>query len=332
MSQSKHHLWILGSLLMALLIMGGGYISGVLQAQTIAAVPADIIQGRADVMLNDTFRWQAIQQGGLTPLINGDRVRTGDRGRVLLTFSDAFELLLLPHSVLRINTFEMTDNGGYRVDLNLAGTAIQRRLQDDILLDYRLNAFDFEITEPAAHFAVWARADEPDSITVSAGSARIFFLDERPLTVIPNSGLRATINRPPIVALDRPLNAAKITAKQEGCAARVNARDIAYLTIYDGAGTGWQIKGRISNHSDVWVLAQSRSAYWTRIQFRNSFGWIVTDALNIDDACGFLPLVADDTPEPAAPRIYNVTDAELTLLEPFFGLPADDVWFYPNTP
>ncbi len=79
----------------------------------------------------------ALRVGAVMPIGTGDIIGTGDNGRVIIAFSDANRLYLLPQTRYELHDFSALDNGQQHIDGTLSGVAIQQVTDDPTLLDYR---------------------------------------------------------------------------------------------------------------------------------------------------------------------------------------------------
>ena len=131
-------------------------------------------------------------------------------------------------------------------------------------------------------------------------------------------------SRPPL-PLEPPLNAARLLAA-EGCPAQIITQTGENLRIRTGSSMTFLIMGALPDRSFTPVMGLNESGRWARIQFLSGFGWVERLAL-IFTGCADLPRLAEVVQE-NNPTATNTTPQERELLLPFYGLPADNPWFY----
>lgn len=306
-----------------LIVLGGLVLGGVQPQPTAAqddyAATLTIVQAGVSVRRAGTLAWLPVRAGAVMPLGEGDQVRTGAGARARIEFWQGGELLLLPYSTYQQGRLIA---GSAADDRHLAGrldgTAVHRF--DALPAVYELALEDGVILTPARQFATWSRTGEPDAVVVHDGTLTLDTGTTR-VQIDANHGWYA--GEEP-VRLDPPINAAALTAYHTGCAGvvRINLRS---LNVREGPGQGYIVIGYIPNGESVSVLGINQSSGWYRVRLNSHFGWAET--LAVRARCDDLPRFADTTREFFL-QVAGATDQEREWLQPYFGSPADDPWFY----
>jgi hypothetical protein len=297
----------------------------VTQAQTRYAARLEVTYDGVELRRAGTLRWLPLPDNAIAPLAAGDQLRTDSTGRALLHFGENNQLLLLPQSAYTLEAFRTTP-AGTTLHARLDGVGIQT--VNDIA-DFRLEAFNVTITGASGLLGVWSDRLADDSVTVADGHATLQ-TDTRPDRLEAGQGYRYQPDTPDIQSFPPPLNRARLIGVLDGCPGLVATRDDTRgVLVRTGAGTGYQRRGLIEDNRTVPLLARTQSGFWTRIQYANGFGWVVSDAVSSDCT---LPRLPDDTPEEDIRRAINTDPRERELLRPFYGNPALDSWFYAVQP
>jgi hypothetical protein len=278
-----------------------------------------------EVRLANTERWLPLAAGSQAPLGQGDSVRTDRTGRVLLRFLDSVEMLLLPGSVFELVTLDAAPTVQLVARLH-DGHLVQRLVDDANPGSYRLETDAFTLVEPARSSGVWARAEQPAYITVTDGEA-VILQDDAALAVAEGEGLRfsgATADR---LMFDAPLNAPRLEGLLRGCAGVITTLDGRNLNIRVAPNFGDTLLGSIPHETPVEIMGVTEFGEWYRIQVLSVFAWVESPA--VETTCADLPILPYLSVE-RNNSILAVLPDELPLLQPFYGLPADDTLFYLN--
>lgn len=300
---------------------------GISTAQQELAAVLEVTYSGVEVRRANTQSWIAIPDNAVMPIGSGDTVRTDRYGRVLITVDNRITALVLPFTEYTIESIDDTSSGlEYRVEL-LDGTTIHRV---NNVPDFEIDTGEMIVLGAEGEFATWAAPPILDVVTVREGSVRIERLGGA-FTVLANQGFRYHPTNPEIRTMDAPLNRARLDAQLDGCTGVVKPRvGASGLQVYTGAGTAFNLMGSLDGIETVEQFAQTRSEFWTRIQFGNQFGWVIADAISPPLNC-FLRSLPDSTIERNILRIVAGDERELALLEPYFGIPDEQVFFYPSS-
>ncbi len=276
-----------------------------------------ITHSGVEIRRANTEAWVALPENSESPFGVGDVLRTDETGRALLTFLDQIDLLILPES-----TYELLEFGN-ELDARINGYAVQRQTQTPRFRAYRLEVMGsapLVVTSPAAWLAVW-----PDVVTVAEGEAKIITNDVEH-TVTAGEGIRAVPGgEPDITPLESPLNAARLVGLLDGCPGEMDTVNNLNVNVRFGSDLRQGVIGNIPNATPVSVMGVNLSGTWYRIQAFSGFGWVQQPL--VANTCADLPILPDDQFERSI-GIFEVLPLELALLEPFFGPPTSDLWFY----
>ena len=289
-------------------------------AQESAAV-LEVRSGKVEIQRVNTEAWIQVGIGAVMPFGSGDRVRTDEQGRVWLTFGDAGDMLVLPTSEFAISDYSETSNG-VRLTASLDGLLVQR--WTTLPTEYRLTMANDTLLSPAYHSAAWVQ-EQSNVIAIAEGETIFVPAGEEELVVMGGDIVWHDVQLQ-VLQLEGASNAARAEAELYGCPAIVKTVGSTGVLVRRGIGQFNERLGLIPDDSVVAALAINDAGYWIRIQYLSGFSWIIKDALEID--CPDLPRLSDQTPPE---RIYNIVGAseqEIALLQPFFGLPSEDAFFY----
>lgn len=283
------------------------------------AATLEVTHPGVEVRLANTERWLSLNEGAVMPFGPGDAVRTVEEGRAWLTFLDQAQLLLLSGARLDLEAF---DEAGSRV--RLSGIAIQQTAFDADL-SFEIVADELTVTEPGRLLAIWSLPDQPDSVTVARGQARLTYAGESyPLQR--GEGLQVRDDSVGVESFEGPWNAARLTSVLEGCQTRVDTVDGRGLLVRAGAGRGFARFWLLDDGEVVQAMATAYEGAWTRIQFLSGFGWV--QSLGLAEGCTDLPTFSAENWLETSNYVINPREDEVDLLQPFFNSPLVNGWFY----
>ncbi|MBC7811346.1 MAG: SH3 domain-containing protein [Burkholderiales bacterium] len=277
-----------------------------------------------EVRLANTEEWLSLPANAETPLGPGDSVRTNGFGRAMLTFLDDVEVFVLPDSTLELLTFgESAD--GLAVSARLRGHTIQRVRPDREIASFQIESSLLTVTSPAELFAVWAQDDQIAVVTVAQGQAEVSAHDQV-LPVTSGQGIRVGVSdQVDEMDLGTPLNAARLIGLLDGCPGAMQTSEGVNVNVRVGPDIDSTVIGNIADEEPVRLLAIGEYAGWYRIQAFSGFGWVQYRLVGHD--CEDLIVLPSNTIEHNI-GVFQLTADELALLQPFYGPPEDDLWFY----
>ncbi len=271
-----------------------------------------------------TQHWLPLAMGSEAPFGNGDQLRTDKSGRAWITFWDDAQVLILSNSLYQLETLTLTDGEGTElVGRLIDGVAVHYLAQTPPTLTYQLKLHDAVVTAPGKLFATWVRPEQIFSLTVADGAVDIQMDDT--ITVRAGEGVFRKVGLQQVITFDPPWNAAQMRGLIEGCPGMVDTVGEVPLRVRIGPGTGYVAMGGFAFRQPVQIMAVNESRGWYRIPFLGGFGWILRSAIETD--CQNLPVLPDDTIE-SPEYAVNASEDEIRLLEPFFGQPLLNEWFF----
>lgn len=299
-------------------------IGGVGQTQPIS-YPAilEVTYEGLEVKRRDTRLWIDVAPNAVMPIGEGDRLRTQDTGRAFIHLTnDQASTLILPNSEIEIRTITAKS-----VTITLhAGEVIAS--VNNPTLDYTLDGQHWSIAAQMGLLLASHRANtdvfviaEGDHIAHRLQNTESQHLSQQTALYAPHQMFTIREN------LSFPTSPAQVVGLLEGCPGVVQTASARNLNARIGPGTGNPRLGQFPDNANVRIMGLVASGGWYRVQFRSGFGWVERFALTITDSDCDLPTLPDtsfDLPS----RIFDVTPAEITLLEPFYGTPDDDPIFY----
>jgi hypothetical protein len=271
----------------------------------------------------NTEAWLPLGSGAVMPFGSGDSVRTDTTGRVSIRFAGG-EVLVLPETEFTLTRYAPQETlGQVEWQASLIGVMVQR--WNTHPLPYSLQMTDGTLIQAGEVSAVWSLPEQSDTIALHIGEGTAVIGQEN-LRIPAASTAWLDPAAPRIVALDYPLNAARLEAELLGCEAVIDTVGEIGVLVRRGIGRFNERLGLIPHGAIVNAMAINASGYWVRIQYRAGFSWIVEDAVTMN--CPDLPRVSDQTPPERISSVINPSEAEIALLEPFFQTPLQDTFFY----
>jgi hypothetical protein len=294
-----------------------------LKAQSFSAVMT-IRYERVTFQRDNTPLEFRLRQGAQMPVGDGDTISTGEEGRVRLVFPFG-EWLLLPSSVLKLETLRQEGEGWY-LEASLESGVLVQKLRPDAEVSYRLQAGAMQVLSPATHFAMW-HVGEISTLAVAEGAADVRVNSADAYTVEEAQALWTALGDTRHVKdLAFPLNNARVEAHLFGCVGVVQTIFDTGVLVRRGIGQRQERLGLIPNGTEVRVMAINQAGYWLRIQYLSAFSWIVEEAVQHD--CDDQPRLPDNSPLERIMLLVNPNANEIDLLKPFYQTPFEDTFFY----
>lgn len=294
------------------------------QDEPYAAVLTVVREG-VEIQRANTEAWLPLPQGAEAPFGAGDTLRTNEDGRARLALLNYMDIYILP-----LSTYQLTDATLSSGGLNFAsqvesGLAIHKPSLEAIWASVRLNAGALTITQPAALFGVWGDAARGGITTVAEGDLTVE-VNGSTVEIGAGFGLYAPVEAAPtLLQLDGNLNAARLIGAIAGCPGIIDTVSGQNLNTRVGPNDQAWIVFSIPGQTPVQIMAANEANTWYRVQVLSGYGWVRRELIATD--CVDLPTMPDDTREENI-RIIAPEAWELELLEPFFGPPETDRWFY----
>lgn len=287
------------------------------------AIALDVRSEGVEIQRVDTQEWIALPRRAVTPIGVGDTVRILRDGRASMQFTDASSMLLLPGSQYLVEALAQ-DNDSQTVHLTFSGVTI---LNMSDIENFRLTGRTITVTDVNGVVGFWSDDLSEDAVTVTVGTATIEYDDET-TTINELEGILYQAENTVVTPMnDNAVNRAYLVGDIEGCRAIVQTTaQFPGVNVRTGAGENFLIRGLIEDDDEAVLLAQTENSGWVRVQYTNSFGWVI--AIGLQETGCDLPVVPDTSAEEDLVRIINPTLDELDVLVPFYGNPRFDSWFY----
>lgn len=267
----------------------------------------------------------ALRVGAVMPVGTGDIIDTGENGRVIIAFSDANQLYLLPQTHYELHDYSALDNGQLHIDGTLSGVAIQQVMDDPALLDYRLETSALTVTQPSNLFAVWALEGRFEAAVSAQGELHIqSALDAT--DIVMESAQGAAVNySDEAFTLVPPYHVAQLQALAIDCPGTVSTNGSEGLRLRFGPALDYLVVRVLQDNEQVLVVGTTENGLWLSVPYQTGFGWLYADLVTWD--CEGLPrypdLVGNENEQ-----IHDVTEPELEFLVPFYGDPQSNRVFY----
>jgi uncharacterized protein YraI len=298
-----------------------------------------------EVRRANTDDWFPMRAGAQMAFGVGDSLRTDLTGRALVEF-DGARALVLPASIFTIRDYPSVVS----IDLEVGGRAVHEIAEDGIV--YRVfepltPGFNVRADAPAL-FATQARPyrsiplleplnrGRPSAIAVAAAAERpleirsfdtvdtIFSAGEGVFSPIfdlpsPPQRLPGLLHFVEIEILNTPVS----------CAAVARPTVAPRLVARIGPAEQYRSIGAIDFGAPLRIVGRTEDGRRYRIAYYSAYAWIVADGVVLDPACDPSALAAFPYNMVELPLgVIAVTPEELALLQPFYGTPTDDPWFY----
>lgn len=308
-----------------------------------AAAPLTVLYDGVEMRRANTEQWLTLPRHAVAPVGIGDTLRTNGQGRVWIDVLGAYEILLLPNSLLTITalSYDVTAPDDITLAATLDGHMIQRTLHKG---DYALEFAQGVMTQPAELMAIWSNFEQSPVVSVVEGVAEVVYpataldasddatqdADDETLWSVDegNSFYLETDGKPVIVTPKPPLNAAHVLGQMWGCTGQVIVhRTVERLNVRVGPGLGYSIIGYINDNSTAQIMGVTENNGWYRVQRLSGFGWV--EGLAVEADCPELPVYPRVFLEQNA-EIFEPQPEEITLLSPFYNDPTANLWFYRN--
>ncbi|MEZ4670018.1 MAG: hypothetical protein R3E39_19105 [Anaerolineae bacterium] len=299
---------------------------GIVAQQPYAAV-LEVIYPGVEIQLFGTSNWLPLAAGAQAPLTTGDKLRTDQDGRALIQYADAAQTLVLPRTEFEVSRFEQKDDTGLIIDTHLStGRSIQRLLPTGTTAIFELNTLLMTITHPTAIFAAQADDDGSNAVIVAEGSALVTGTESE-VTLRSGEGLTAAPTLGEVIHLKTPYRFSYLSVTADVCMGDVQATlpntDSVFVRV--GPGEDFRGLGQIPNGEKIAILGKTEAGKRYLTPFLSGFGWVIDNGIILQNCRDLptLPAVAQ-----TVTSVRNVQPRELEFLQPFFGSPEEDKWFY----
>lgn len=312
------------------------------ELERLYAATLRIIHSGVEVRLVNTQRWIPLPVGAETPLGEGDSVRTDLTGRAIVQFGTA-KALVLPATQYTIGFYDETG-----ANVTVMGRSIAAIPADsirysvsgfmNIMTNRTTDALFAVSTRPAASLPVLAPLNErPPVIYAISASDGVEIVHPDGAVLLPFGQGFAIDGRDSAfspISLSAPMRFSdlEIATSPAVCDATAIPTLAPRLLARIGAGEAYRSMGGIEYGEPLRIVGKTERGDRYRIAYFSTFAWVVAHGVQLDPACDVntLPIYSYDTVELPLGMVA-VTPEELELLQPFYGTPNDDPWFYRAT-
>jgi uncharacterized protein YraI len=301
-----------------------------------------------EVRRANTDDWFSMRAGAQMAFGIGDSLRTDLSGRALVAF-DGARALVLPASIYTIRDYQ--PNG--MIDVEVGGRTVHEIAEDGIV--YRV----FEPLTPGfsvradsrALFATQARPfrsiplleplnrGRPSVIAVAAAAERplqIMTFDMVETTFGAGEGVFSPIFNPPSPPQRLPgllhFVEIEILNTPVSCSAVARPTVAQRLVARIGPAEQYRSIGGVDFGEPLRIVGRTEDGRRYRIAYYSAYAWVVADGVVLDPACDPSALAEFPYSMIELPLgVIAVTPEEFALLQPFYGTPTDDPWFYRAT-
>lgn len=285
-------------------------------AATVQVIAADVTIQRAGASNSIS-----LPIGALAPIGPDDVVRTSENGRALIDYAGAGQAFLLPNSMHVLSALTQDRDERVIIHSRTEGIVLFDDITEQASLSIATNTFTLQ--EAVGRFGIWGYTPDQSAVVMLEGAARIVIGDE--VIHLGAEGAWKTTLGLSVYPLPEPANPARLVGRELGCIGLIDTAENEGLLIRQGNGIGYRAIGLLPEGSEVLLIGVDERDRRLRVQFDSGFGWV--DVLGVDHTCtDLLPYTGDQIEQNA--RITNVTEAELPLLEPYFGTPLENNLFY----
>lgn len=299
----------------------------VTRAQQPYAAVIEVLYPGVEIKRASTDEWLTLSAGAQAPLGSGDRLRTNTDGRALISFSTAAQTLLLPKSEYAVVRFEQNSDNSYDLEARLLqGRSIQRLLSVEALADYQLNTEHLSVVQPTDLFAAQAELGLASAVIVGEGSVRLTAPDAD-ITLAAGEGVQANPLPGEVIRLAVPYRFSFLSVTANVCLGVVQATlpNMESVFVRVGPGEDYRGLGQISNSEKIAILGMIENGRRYLTPYLSGFGWVIANGI-ITQNCTDLPVLPGAVE--TVNSVRNAQPLELEFLQPFFGSPEEDTWFY----
>lgn len=250
------------------------------------AATLEVLSSGVEVQRVNTANWIAVNVEAIVGV--GDTIRTDDTGSARITFfADGTDTEILPNSTYRIQQFE-GDSDSFTLSVEvIIGQTVQR-------LGRLLNAEDtYEVNTPGMALAargtvfnIRVERSGRSAMLVSEGMVNAD-AEETSAAVDTGFGVRSAVNEP-LSDVVRAETFEQLDAALDGCEASVSTSDDVRLNVRLGPSLDFPRVGTVDPAEITRFFGISEAGDWYRISFRDNFGWILSSANTVSDACAGL--------------------------------------------
>lgn len=311
---------VMSSLLLSVMIVPAQDIQFAVSAQVIGEDSITFMRENAQNSLQ-------LRAGAIFIFGIGDRITTGDNGRVIISLTENDHILLLPNSQYELRTYTQEADSNPQIESWLSGIAIHQFSATSDPLDYTLHTEQYTIqltNDTEQSFTTWAVNNGLSASTVSSGEITLHYEDNNSILLTDNSGFALPFSDEP-VALETPLHASQVIALASNCEGIVTTNGSQGLRLRAGAALDYIVVDVLDDDEMVKIAGTTENGLWYRIPFQTGFGWMYSSLIEAD--CNNLPVfpnLVNEQPE----RIHRVSNIELSILEDFYGRPVTNPTFF----
>jgi|GEM_PF-4749451 len=287
------------------------------------AIPLHVMFEGAYIQRTNTSDELPLQYDALSPLGQGDRIRTNNTGRILIEFPNLGQLYILPNTSLKVIKLQLTQTNSVIFEATVDGRIIQITPSNTTFEFYKLHVGDFALTNPAHHFLI-DTSTSMDAVIVSAGTATLHSQNQD-ITISENRGFMIDNDQAMTHEMIAPMNATQLLARNANCQGIVENQKDHEVNVRVGADNESDILSVLSDKTEVNITGISQSKNRLQIQFFSHLGWVF--APSIQFTCDKLQSFSDNHRQNIH-TIQAVSQTELAILAPYYGMPNEDYWFY----
>jgi len=311
---------------MLFLLVFGLLVQVPLMAQEPLAAVLEITYAGVELKRANTDEWLPLPVGAQAPFGIGDSLRTGKTGRVLLSFDDAAQTLVMPLSEFQLQTFvKAADKMDLKAKL-VSGRSIQQISDPSRFESYLVEMQHMTLQAPTALFATQVFADVSSDVIVAQGAVTAVKGDEQ-IELNAGSGIRAGETFGEVVNLTPPQGFPFLAVGSDTCRALIQSTipGETSVSVRIGPGEGYLNLGNILNGTIIPILGVADEGGRYLTPYLSTYGWLIPSGVTLQ-SCNNLPLIPAE-----AQIIYGVINPasfEMDLLVPFFGTPTENSRFY----
>lgn len=298
------------------------------QAPTSMAAMVEITFAQVNftrVLTQQTF---SLAPQAVMPVASGDIITTNNNGRAIVTFFTGAIAFILPESTFEIVEFYAGADGNYILEINQTGRVIYQFDSPEQFESFLINTHASQISAPSEMFAVDNAPNQEVMYAISTeGTLSVTDAQETLVELTAHHGIRIQEGIGETTPLSPQSSFAVIEGLLSECPGTVNAINNLRLNVRTGPLIDYTAVGSVPNNIDVNIIALSESRERYRIQFLSNYGWILTEAVLSTCDLSTLPVLPNSWMERNI-GVLQPSERELTLLEPFYGTPQNDRWFY----
>lgn len=277
-------------------VMMLGMSLSMVMAQGELAATLEVLSSGVEVQRVNTSNGIAVEVEAIVGV--GDIIRTDETGEARITFfADGTDVTIMPESEYRINAFSEDGGDDFTIVVEvLVGQTFQRL--NRVLganSTYDVETPGMTLAAQGTEFMIRVEDDERSAMLVQEGMVDAEASGSQ-ADVEVGFGVRSETGAP-LSDVVRATTFEELDSGLDGCTAILTTLDDVSLNVRVAPNRDAERIGTIAADDIDIVVGTTATGDWYRIDFEDSFGWILSSTATIDNGCAGLRIFEDDWAE-----------------------------------